>query len=320
MKFIQFLTRKKYSEQSFLLLIIGVLLIISVLLSNCHDLGVLNGRKFIEADILDSAPEINSLSIDAGTDKGLKSGDEYYMYIDAKPIAKIVIEDAKATYSDCYIKMLFNNAKYPQGGEEVTVSFSPPESEAIKKEEVLPPPTPIRKAKLVEFIKLHFKCCAPELQSKEESELLNEWLDALNEIYKFGLDLPQKEANNKEKKPRVLGVGFENSIIINIGKQHGVKEGNIFYIYRDVYFLGKVCVNKVFDKFSLCIITDDSKYKFEMGDDVIKERKKDEGIINNDIEKQFRIMKRDTESPIDEHHKPPSLPKEDKPKEPNKPK
>jgi cell shape-determining protein MreC len=150
-----------------------------------------------------------------------------------------------------------------------------------------------------------------EKEEEERRSLFLEYLEAYIELRKLELIVPEREKDEKEKKPSVLGP-YENSIIINIGKQYGVQEGNIFYVYRYSYLLGKICVNKVYDKFSLGSITDDSKYQFDSGDEVTKERKNDERIINNDIEIQFKIQRRDTESPTDGKTHPWS--EEDKPK------
>lgn len=54
---------------------------------------------------------------------------------------------------------------------------------------------------------------------------------------------------------KILEVNREyNFVIVNLGKDDGVKKGMVFMVYRDRRLIGKVEVEEVFSDMSSCII------------------------------------------------------------------
>lgn len=54
---------------------------------------------------------------------------------------------------------------------------------------------------------------------------------------------------------KILEVNSEyNFVIINLGKENGIKKGMVFMVYREKKLLGKVEVEEVFGDMSSCII------------------------------------------------------------------
>lgn len=259
-----------HSVKGLFLLSIMSSLLIFILLSSCQGLDTLELTKSIETVVLAASEEFNIIIIDVGKDKDLKEGDEIYIYLDKKPMAKGVIDNVSDKCSFCHLRLLYGR-RYPRVGDKVLVTFVPSPPGVVKGEKFLSEP--------VEPSPFKLRVCGTVAR---ERELIAEILDPV-----------KRRGITKTEGGRIFLVG-ENFVFINLGKQNDVKEGDLFYVYCENYLLGKIIIYDVHDDFSAGSITDDSIYSFEIGNEVTTMRKKDEKTISKDIEKKFR--KRDIES------------------------
>lgn len=89
----------------------------------------------------------------------------------------------------------------------------------------------------------------------------------------FGIFIGTVNAERKILNGRILEINRKfDFVIINLGREDGVKRDMMFMVYRDKKLLGKIKAEDVFPKMSSCIVLPEWKQgKFKLDDGVLAE-------------------------------------------------
>jgi hypothetical protein len=250
--------------------ILGLIpLIIIILLSNCRNSSVLQPEKTTESKLFAFAiNEGATLCLnDIGKNKGLNCNDEICIYSKNNLVAKYLVYSVSDNSSFCRLAELYGK-KNDIIGNNLLISYIAHKPNSIKQE------------KVIESISIHlFPTCGTIMRQMDEVD---------PKIKLFCEVLDSSKTATKTKGGKILVVSEERAVIM-LGEQHGVQLGDVFYVYRNDYLLGKILINlDIGNDCSNGSIADDSDYIFEMGDDVTIERKDKEKTMSDKVEKQFK--------------------------------